>query len=71
MLIYKFRKPQGWRSALTEDETGANLPEDGTPWKYEKKIEISADDGPRVGASSEEIIAGVKANGFVLWPSRK
>jgi hypothetical protein len=70
MLLHKFKKRRGWRAALTQDATGGNLPQDGEPWEYEKQIVLHANDNPRIGASSAEIIAGVEANGYYLWERR-
>jgi hypothetical protein len=70
MLLHKFTKPQGSGAVLTTDARGENLP-NRIPWQYEKPIEIKADDGPRVGASSAEIIAGVRAKGYFLWPVKE
>ena len=72
MLLHKFVKPLGLRAVLTPDAKGENLPKEGKPWKrwiYQKSIEISATDGPRIGASSEDIIAGIEAKGYFFWPA--
>ena len=70
MLLHKFRVPQGLGAVLTTDARGENLP-NRISWQYEKPIEIMPDDAPRVGASSVEIIAGVMAKGYFLWPVKK
>jgi hypothetical protein len=70
MLLYIFKKGKGSRKALTADKEGSNLPQDGRPWPwiFEKKINIESSDGPRIGASSAQIIAGIEKNGYFLWP---
>jgi hypothetical protein len=68
MLLHKFKKARGWKAALTTDRTGTSLPADGQPWIYEKDIDINPTDGPRIGASSTEIIQGVLKDGYFLWP---
>ena len=55
--------------ALTSDHTGANLPGDG--WVLVEDAEINEDDGPRIGASSVEIIAGVAKDGYFILPVAK
>jgi hypothetical protein len=70
MLLHKFKRPEGLGAVLTTDARGENLPS-RISWRYEKPIEIKADDGPRIGASSAEIIAGVKAKGYFLWPVKE
>jgi hypothetical protein len=69
MHIYKFRKAVGSQCALTSGSTGAVLPNDGNPWIYEKTVDLDADDEPRIGASSLEIMAGIEAAGYFLWPT--
>ena len=69
MLLHKFHKDVGLRCALTQDKSGGNLPNDGMPWIYEKPIYVYESDEPRIGASSVEIIAGVQADGYFLWPA--
>ena len=69
MHVYKFRKGVGSQCALTLGSTGATLPEDGNPWIYEKTVDLDADDEPRIGASSMDIIAGIEATGYFLWPN--
>jgi hypothetical protein len=34
-------------------------------------MNITAEDEPRIGASSEEITQGIKRNGYFLWPKKK
>lgn len=69
MHVYKFRKGAGSQCALTLDSTGAILPNDGNPWIYEKMIDLEDDDEARIGPSSLDIMAGVDATGYFLWPN--
>jgi hypothetical protein len=57
------------RTAFTSDHAGANLPGDG--WVLVEDAEINEDDGPRIGASSAEIIAGVAKDGYFILPVAK
>jgi hypothetical protein len=68
MKLYKFAARVGSRVALTKDQTGANLPKDGAPWKLIGTTEVEADGKPRIGASSDEIVAAVEKDGFIIWP---
>jgi hypothetical protein len=56
------------RVALTSDPKGTNLPPDGAPWKQIGEINIERGQGPRIGASSDEIIELIERDGLVLWP---
>jgi hypothetical protein len=69
MYVYKFRKALGSQCALTRGSTGAILPNDGNPWIYEKRIKLEENDEPRIGASSPDIMAGIEATGYFLWPT--
>ena len=70
MEVHVFRKQSGWKKAITLDQLGNNLPNDGQPWIYEKQMNIVATDGPRIGASSKDIIDGIEADGVFVWPSK-
>jgi len=67
MKLYKFIS--GRRNALTKDKSGSNLP--GGKWTFESEIGINAGDGPRIGASSADILAGVERDGYFTWPVKK
>ena len=54
--------------AVTDNQDGASLPPQFAPWTHEKSIEIDADDGPRIGADSSEIVEDIQRNGFHIWP---
>jgi hypothetical protein len=68
MILYRFFKPRGWRTALTPDQTGANLPVETVPWMLGGQIEINRDEAtPRIGASADEILDAVEKDGIFLW----
>lgn len=67
MKLYKFTS--GGRVAVTKDKTGSNLP--SGKWKFESEMEINAGDGPRIGASSAQILAGIERDGYFIWPVKK
>ena len=66
MRLYKFQKKLGTRTAVTTDQTGANLPAEATPWILVGPMKIDATDGPRIGAASADIIAAVEADGYYV-----
>ena len=68
MQVHKFIKKQGSAVILTSDRLGSNLPEGTDAWTFQKSLEVSDVDPPRIGASSKEIIDGINADGFFIWP---
>jgi len=68
MLLYKFGAAVGQRVALTAAHSGKNLPADGAPWKPMGTMRIEPGGTPLIGASSDEIIAGIQKEGFFIWP---
>lgn len=70
MKLYKFKPApgKGNRAALTQDPTGANLPADGQPWQKIGETNVERGQGPRIGASSDDIIDGIEKDGVVIWP---
>jgi hypothetical protein len=73
MLIHVFKSGPGLERGLTADKSGANLPKDGRPWPWvlEKTLDIGASDGPRIGASSGDILDGIAKDGYFIWPAGK
>ncbi len=67
IVLHKFVKADSFRGALTPDSTGENLPHNGSAWIYAKQITVSPDDR-RVGATSLQIMNGVSARGYFLFP---
>jgi hypothetical protein len=51
-----------------DDETGSKLPIRQGAWAYLRPIEINSTDEPRIGASSQDIVSGVKQNGYFILP---
>jgi hypothetical protein len=70
MLLYKFGA-HGSQVALTQDETGSNLPQSGRPWKPLGSTRIDASYGPRIGANPADIIAAIEKDGFFIFPTSK
>ena len=58
------------RIAVTNKQDGDGLPPEFAPWTYKKSLEIDADDGPRIGADSSEIIEDIERDGFTIWPRK-
>lgn len=68
MILYRFFKPVGWRTALTPDQNGANLPAEKTPWVLGGQIEVNRNEQtPRIGASADEILDAIDQDGIFLW----
>lgn len=68
MQVHKFVKKQGVAVILTPDRSGGNLPNGVDAWSFQKTLEISESDPPRIGASSKEILDGIAADGLFKWP---
>lgn len=67
--LYKFKSDRG-EVAVTSDKTGAKLPP-RHKWQYIGEVNISADDGPRIGADSADIVGGVERDGYFILPAPK
>ncbi len=67
IVLHKFVKADSFRGALTPDSTGENLPLNGSAWIYAKQILVSPTDR-RIGATSLQILSGVSARGYFLFP---
>jgi hypothetical protein len=61
----------GGRVAVTNDETGASLPQSKKPWLRIGNINVKLNDQLRVGASPREILGGVRERGYFIWPTHK
>ena len=66
MTLYRFREEGGARLALTMDPWGERLPRGGRVWQYLGALEPEA--VARIGASVEDILEAVRAQGYFLWP---
>jgi hypothetical protein len=69
MLLHKFKGFSG-RIATTKDASGACLPEEDAPWLQIASCVVNVSDGPRIGASSADILRNVERDGFSM-SSRK
>ena len=67
MKLYKFQASTGMGTALSKDQTGANLPARTLGgWLPQGTLDIQATDGPRIGADSAEIIAAIERDGYYV-----
>lgn len=64
--LTKYMEEGGSRIALAAEP--GKLPKIGKGWKEIGTVEISATDGPRIGANSADIIAGVEKDGHFVLP---
>jgi hypothetical protein len=71
MKLYRFKATTGMGMALTDDKSGAKLPKRKFgAWAFDKEMNISAGDGPLIGADSDQIIKGIERDGYFLWPQK-
>jgi hypothetical protein len=55
--------------AVRSNRKGAGLPKPRVGgWRFVERIDINRSDGPRIGASSREIVEGVEKDGYFIWP---
>ena len=68
MLVYRFkpRERADHRVALSNDESGKNLPGDGAPWELIGQLDLDAAD-PWVKAPKAEIESALKKHGVFVW----
>lgn len=71
MDVHKFQKKTGSMVILTPDRAGADLPGGPNAWFFEKTLSLNENDPPRIGASSKDILAAIKRDGFYKWPDGK
>ena len=64
MKLHTFRSRLADHYGFDPDRSGRNLPADGAPWVYLKTTDFRDDDPPRIGASSQVILSGVRERGF-------
>lgn len=67
MDLHLFTSVTGMGKAVSNDETGDNLPEIKGGWSYNGSRDIPPT-GDLIGAKCEDIHAAVKAKGFYLYP---
>lgn len=61
-----FRFKSGLQQALTDDPTGANLPDPPGNWTAMGQRDIEPTDGPRIGMDSAEIVAIIARDGYLV-----
>lgn len=66
MKVHRCVEDGELRFALVKDL--GTLPKLGRGWTPAGTFELRADDPPRIGANSADIIAAIEAHGFFLWP---
>ncbi|MDE8650134.1 hypothetical protein [Novosphingobium album (ex Liu et al. 2023)] len=66
MKLYKFKEQTGRRQALAPEQNPDGLPEGA--WLAIGEININREDGPRIGANSEDIIDAIERDGIFIWP---
>jgi hypothetical protein len=68
MKVYRFTSFT--HVALTTDQTGANLPApDIGRWVFQNPVDIQEPPSPRIGASSAEVLAAIRQDGYFVWPA--
>ena len=69
MKLYRFIC--GRSVAVTANPTGDRLPPSKEPWVKNGSINVKSTDRLRLGASSKDILDGVRKLGYFVWPSPK
>ncbi|MBA2402591.1 MAG: hypothetical protein H0V72_28635 [Bradyrhizobium sp.] len=64
---YLFRTTTGTDIALTDDQTGAKLPQHHS-WLYFDEVDLSNDDTMTIVGKAAEIIACIERDGYYHWP---
>ena len=62
-----FRGGTGNVRAVTNDRTGARLPNRPGGWVYEKQVTIEPGIAPRIGADGDRVLANIAQDGFHIW----
>ena len=53
---------------ITDDKIGAKLPKRRTgEWIHDADLEIAPGGNTSIGASSDEVIASIRRDGYYLW----
>jgi hypothetical protein len=66
MHIYVFASAKSGIYGFTPVPDGSNLPAGGAPWTLHSSFVCLPTDGPRIGVSSQAILAGVAERGYHL-----
>jgi hypothetical protein len=64
MQLYKFEAAVPWRIALTSDQTGETLPEEGAPWPPSGAVEADRD-ATFMGVPLTEILRAIQDQGYL------
>ena len=67
MKLYKFKEETGGRMALSP-EPNPDLP--SGLWSAIGMVDVDREDGPRIGANSDEILDAIERDGVFVWPVR-
>jgi hypothetical protein len=66
MMLYKFKAAIPWRVALTNDETGENLPAEGAPWSPDGSMQCEGHT-KFMGVPLNEVLGTIQRNGYFVW----
>ena len=68
VIYYVFRPTTGRARMVTDDKIGAKLPKRRTgEWIRDSDLEIIPGGDTLIGASADDVIAGVQRDGYYLW----
>jgi hypothetical protein len=66
MPYYRFHQSQGPAVAITDDRSGAKLPDISSVWRADGLTEVVVGGKQRFGVEPAEIIALIERDGFYL-----
>ena len=68
MLVYRFKPSDraNHKVALTQQESGSNLPSDGAPWVSMGSVDLAAEK-PWINAPVADIEKTIAAKGYYVW----
>ena len=67
MKVYSFHSKKNHQVyGFTPDATGGNLPPAFAPWAKFHELDVNPGDPPRVAVKSEDILEGIRRDGFYL-----
>ena len=69
--LWVFKGHTGNTRAITDDRTGAKLPNRRGGWVYEKEVTIEPGGAALVGADGDRVLANIAKDGFHIWPEEK
>jgi hypothetical protein len=68
---YVFRGTTGTAQMVTDDKTGAKLPKHPVgSWVFFKEVDLKPGES-QIGASTDDIMAGITRAGYYRWPQPK